>query len=111
MGGNRETTDRYYVVGCHQDGETFIRSRLVAMNCRDKGGKIEDLFAATPQLDTLKSMLALSFREKVNVMVVDVKKAHLTGVVQPKYGNHYARPRRSAGPRRGAGNRRRGSTE
>lgn len=44
------------------DGGAFIRIRQVARDFREKGQKREDLSDATPALDTLKSMLALSFR-------------------------------------------------
>lgn len=41
---------------------------------------------ATPPLDALTSLLALSFKVNLKVVVVDVKKAHLNGVVKPEGG-------------------------
>lgn len=39
----------------NSDGETFIRSRLVARDLREKGDNRAELFVATPPLDTLQS--------------------------------------------------------
>lgn len=41
----------------HPDGETLVRSRFVARDSSDKADKRDDLFAATPPLDMLKSLL------------------------------------------------------
>lgn len=82
------------------DRQTFIRSRPVARDFREEGDKRAGLYAATPSLHTLILMLALSFLENLRVMVVDVKKAHLNGVVKPEDWNHYAQAveeRRSLG--------------
>lgn len=46
------------------------------------------LFAATPPLDTLKSMFALSFRENLKASVVEIQEAQLTGAVKPEGGNY-----------------------
>lgn len=62
----------------NSDGAKFIPSRLVA---RD--------FAATPPLDTLKSMLPLAFMDNLEVTFMQVKRAHLIGVVKPEGGNDY----------------------
>lgn len=62
--------------------------RLIARDFCEKGGTREDFFAAAPRFDTLKSLLLLSLREGLKVMVVDVKKANLNGVVKTGNGNH-----------------------
>lgn len=73
--------------GRHQaEGDTFIRSRLVARAFCEMGVKGEDVFAATPPLDTLKSMLALSLREDLKVMVLKTKNAHPNGAVKHEGG-------------------------
>ena len=71
------------------DGCEFVRSRLVAKDFRRKGDGREDLFAATPPLDTIKALLSLAHRDGLKVLVLDVKKAHLNGVVQPEDGRRY----------------------
>lgn len=43
-----------------------------------------------PPLDALNSMKAMSIREDLMVTLVDVKKAHLSGVVKPEDESHYA---------------------
>ena len=71
------------------DGRKFVRSRLVAKDFREKDDRREELFAATPPLDTLKALLSLAHRDGLKVLVLDVKKAHLNGVVKPEDGRHY----------------------
>lgn len=53
-------------------GEELIRSILFTRDFKEKDDRREDMFAATPVLDTLKSMLALPIRENLKVMVIDV---------------------------------------
>lgn len=73
------------------DGETFIRSRLVRRHFREKGDQREDIFAMTALMDTLKSLLALSFKDNLTIMVADVKEAHLNAVMKLGDGGHYVR--------------------
>lgn len=56
----------------------------------ERGVKREDVFAAAPPLDTLKSLLALPFKDGHKVMVMDVKKACLKRVAQPEDDSHDA---------------------
>lgn len=58
---------------------TRTRYRLVARDFKEKGGKRECLFAATPASDMLKSLLVLSLKEGLKVTALEVKKAHLNG--------------------------------
>lgn len=53
----------------------------MARDFKDKGCRGESLFAVTPPSDALKSMLASSFRADLIVIVIDVKKVGLSGVV------------------------------
>lgn len=53
------------------DGETLMMSRMVATGLREKGDTREGLFAATPPLDALRCLLALSFKEGLKMMVID----------------------------------------
>jgi hypothetical protein len=67
-----------------------VRCRLVARDYKPKGEKDrEDLFAAMPPLEAKKMLFKLAAsqwgargREKVKLMFIDVKKAHLNGVVE-----------------------------
>ena len=65
------------------DGETFVRSRLVARDFKVKGEKDrEDLFAATPPLELLRMMVskAATVTKKgtfQKLLFIDAKKAHL----------------------------------
>lgn len=70
------------------DGQAFIPSRFVSRDFRKRGDNREDLLAATPPLDLLRSMLALSFRGNLKVMV-DFKKAHRNRLVKPEDGSCY----------------------
>lgn len=74
-----------------------------------KGYMRADLLAAAPPRDTLKSMLALSFRENLKVVVEDVKNTHLNGVVKQGMGTTTPGAYRAVGPRGGAGTCRGGS--
>ena len=70
------------------NGETFVRYRLVARDFKPKHeGPSDDLFAAMPPLEAKKALFAFvaGVREKrrtqgheeVKLMFVDMKKAHL----------------------------------
>jgi hypothetical protein len=73
----------------------IVRSRLVARDFKNAGDRNrDDLFAATPPLEVVKAMLSLARRERnedFKVMLIDVKKAHLNGVVGEDDGEHFVR--------------------
>lgn len=53
----------------------------MASDFNDKSNRREDPFAATPQLEALKPLLTLAHRDGLCVLVLDINKAHLYGVV------------------------------
>lgn len=61
-GGETPVGAKWIDISTNSDGETFVRSSFVARDLREKVDKREHLVAATPPLDTLKSLLAISFR-------------------------------------------------
>jgi hypothetical protein len=71
------------------EDEQEVRCRLVARDFKPKGEKErEDLFAATPPLEAKKLLFRMAAgqvgatdKECVKLMFIDVKKAHLNGVV------------------------------
>lgn len=89
----------------------------MARDLKEESDRWEGLFAATPPLETLKATLTLAHRDGLNVLAMDVKKAHLNGkdgpedrhcyvqasppesATQSNYGN---KPAESAGGRLGA---------
>ena len=90
--GRPPITTKWVDVDKGRDGEVLVRSRLVARDFKVKGDdRGFDVFAATPPLE-LKRLLFRMARVKggvggddkdgaVKLMFVDVKKAHLNGVV------------------------------
>lgn len=71
--------------GTDMDGVTRSGQRLQG----EMGGVREVVFfAAAPRLDSLKTTLVFSFSENLNVLVIDVQKAHLNWVVKLGDGNH-----------------------
>lgn len=108
--GNPPVGTRWVDVINNSHDETIIRSRVVARSFAENGDKRENLFTATPPLDTLKSLLALSFREGLKVMAIGVKKARLSGVMTPGTGTIVCRTRRCGGSRASAVVRRSGPT-
>ena len=78
--------------GCEEEPD--VRCRLVARDFKPKGEKDRsDLFAATPPLEAKKLLFQLavndnarrrgSRRPGIKIMFIDVKKAHLYGVLKP----------------------------
>lgn len=67
---------------------SFGADRLPETSARRAAGG--DPFAATPPWDMLKSLLALTFKEDLKVMVVHPLKARLNGAVKPEDGKHRA---------------------
>lgn len=92
LGGDAQGPRQHQVGGRHerQQRAAFVRSRLVARDFKDKSDRREDLFAATPPLETLKSLLTSANRERLCVLTLDVKEAHLNRVVKPEGGEHFA---------------------
>lgn len=79
--GERETGKspvgaRLFDIFEDSDGEAFIRGILVLRDLMEKGDKREGLFAATSPQD-------MPSKEGLTVMVIAVKKAHLSGAVKP----------------------------
>ena len=89
-GGKTPTTTKWlgnWKMG--DDGERFVRCRLVGRDFKTKGGKGEaaELFAAMPPLEAKKVLFRMaaavrgrrrrSRQPEVKIMFVDVKKAHL----------------------------------
>jgi len=90
--GKRPITTRWVDVDKGRDGEVCVRSRLVARDFKLKNDELSlDVFAATPPLDAVRLVLRMAMvdgifenierRGKVKLMFIDVKKAHLNGVV------------------------------
>ena len=81
------------VMTMNDDGEEFMRSRLVARDVRPRHGRPDrpDLFAAMPPLETKKMPFIMTFaggafekrgtKDEQKMMFIDVRKAHLNGVV------------------------------
>jgi len=88
--GGKEPTTTKWVEGkkAGEDGEEFVRCRLVARDFKPKReGPRDDLFAAMPPLEVKKALFALIAGERgrrrrrgmdeMKLMYIDVKKAHL----------------------------------
>jgi len=88
--GGKEPTTTKWVEGkkAGEDGEEFVRCRLVARDFKPKReGPRDDLFAAMPPLEVKKGLFALVAGERgrrrrrgmdeMKLMYIDVKKAHL----------------------------------
>ena len=76
----------------NDDGEEFMRSRLVARDFRPRRGPDRpDLFAAMPPLEAKKMLFIMTVaggafeqrgsKDEQKLMFIDVRKAHLNGVV------------------------------
>ena len=94
LGKDRKRSDMYTVVDVNKgtSEKPDVRCRLVARDFKPKGEKDrEDLFAAMPPLEAKKLVFQKAVRENgerrrrgqdgIKLMFVDVKKAHLYGVV------------------------------
>lgn len=68
---------------------TITLSRLVARDFRDKGDKRDDWSKATPPLDRLEYVLALSFKQSLKLMVTDAKQVQCNGEAKPEDRNRY----------------------
>ena len=81
------------VMTMNDDGEEFMRSRLVARDFRPRHGRPDrpDLFAAMPPLEAKKMPFIMTFaggasekrgtKDEQKMMFIDVRKAHFNGVV------------------------------
>ena len=79
----------------NDDGEEFMRSRLVARDFRPRRGPDRpDLFAAMPPLEAKKMLFIMTVaggafeqrgsKDEQKLMFIDVRKAHLNGVADDK---------------------------
>ena len=91
--GKGPTTTKWVDVNKGSEEVPDIRCRLVARDFKPKGEKDRsDLFAATPPLEAKKLLFQLAVNENgrrrrsggngIKVMLIDVKKAHLYGMVK-----------------------------
>ena len=106
--GRRPTSTKWVDVDKGRDGEVLVRSRLVARDFKVKGdSRGFDVFAATSSLE-LKRLLFRMARTSgsvgghdregpVKLMFIDVKKAHLNGVVGPDEHEYIQVPAEAGG--------------
>lgn len=106
--GKPPITTKWVDVDKGRDGEVLMRSRLVARDFKMKGDERGfDVFAATPPLESKRLLFRMAKVKgsvggsdkdgQVKLMYIDVKKAHLNGVVEDETFAYILRPAEAGG--------------
>lgn len=107
-----DSTKRADIMKDSGGGCKLVRKRLVARDLQKKSDRREELFAATPPLQTLIAMLGLAHGDGFSALTMDIETAHLNSYARPGDGYHYAQaPPESRHARAFVGGLRGGVTE